>query len=238
MPPHARVVWGFLREHMNDPLLEQDRARSDGVVRARGSGNWAETVAGEMERHYSPGRTWEATARGIAGLLDLGDVLDLGAGDGTVAELLYPRARRIVCLDKSERMVEAGKARLASLPHVTFVQGDMHALAFPDASFDNVLLFNSLTYAERPSRVIGESARVLRLRGRVAIVTLRAHKHELARTEYNHVHLGFDPRVLRGWLSTAGFAVDLCKVTSRERREPHFDVLTVQATKKASRGRD
>jgi hypothetical protein len=40
-----------------------------------------------MERQYSPGRTWEATARALIGLLDLGDVLDIACGDGGVAAL-------------------------------------------------------------------------------------------------------------------------------------------------------
>ena len=31
--------------------------------------NWADTVAGDMERHYSPGRTWEAMARSALPLL-------------------------------------------------------------------------------------------------------------------------------------------------------------------------
>jgi ArsR family transcriptional regulator len=170
-------------------------------------------------------------------MLALGDVLDLGAGDGTIAELLGARARRIVCLDKSERMVEAGHARLDAVPHVTFVLGDMHALPFQDASFDHILCFNSLTYAERPSKVLAEAARVLRPGGRIAIVTLKAHKHELSRSEYNHVHLGFEPRALRGWLSNAGLTVLACGVTSRERREPHFEVLTAHASKPTARQR-
>jgi ArsR family transcriptional regulator len=234
MPTNARVVWGFLRDHMNDPLLEEDLERCRGVVRARGSGTWTEAVAGEMERHYSPGRTWEATLRGIVGLLSLGDVVDLGAGDGTIAELVAPYARKVVCLDKSPRMVEAGRERLRDRSNVSFVEGDMTRLPFADGSFDQALLFNSLTFAERPSRAVSEAGRVLRPSGRLAVITLRAHKHELARSEYNHVHLGFDPRALRGWLTNAGLAVESCQVTSRERREPHFEVLTAHAFKKAN----
>ena len=50
-----------------------------GLLRARrGVANWPKTVAGQMERHYSPGRTWEITAIGVLGLLHLGDVLDAG----------------------------------------------------------------------------------------------------------------------------------------------------------------
>ncbi len=40
------------------------------VLRSRTPGQaWAESVAGRMGLHYSPGRTWEATARALIGLL-------------------------------------------------------------------------------------------------------------------------------------------------------------------------
>src|SRR5580765_7132742 len=53
-----------LRETIDDALLRNDAQRLPTVLaeRARAEG-WADTVAGDMERHYSPGRTWEALAR-------------------------------------------------------------------------------------------------------------------------------------------------------------------------------
>ena len=230
MPPHASRVWTFLSEQMNDPLLEKDRERCLLAVRARASGSWADAVAGEMERHYSPGRTWEATARGLIGLIRSGAGLDVGSGDGTMAELLATQSERVACVDVNPKMIAAGRERLAHLPNVTFHEADMHELPFGDASFDRVLLFNSLTYAARPARALAEASRVLRPGGQLSIVTLKAHKHELAREGYNHVHLGFEPKAVRSWLTTAGLIVDLCQVTSRERREPHFEVLTIYAS--------
>ena len=49
---------GSLRASIDDALLREDSARLPGVLanRAREEG-WADTVAGDMERHYSPGRT-------------------------------------------------------------------------------------------------------------------------------------------------------------------------------------
>src|SRR6187431_2500249 len=74
--------------------------------------NWADAVAGDMERHYSPGRTWEALARAALPMLDPGDVLDVASGDGVLAELLAPHARRYVCVDSSTRVVNAARERL------------------------------------------------------------------------------------------------------------------------------
>jgi SAM-dependent methyltransferase len=236
MPAHARDVWQFLLGRMRDPILEDDRKRCAGVVKARKNGSWADAVAGEMDRHYSPGRTWEATARGLSGLARFGDVVDLGSGDGTIAELLSPFASRVVCVDINPRMVAAGRERLKLVGNVELLLGDMHALPFESGSFDHALLFNSLTYAERPSRVIAEAARVLGPGGRMAIITLKAHKHAIAQSDFNHIHPGFEPRALKAWLAAAGLVVETCGVTSRERREPHFEVLTAHATKKGRNG--
>jgi ArsR family transcriptional regulator len=132
-------VWQLLRRNTDDPLIQQDLERIAEVLNDRtGAGTWADSVAGDMERHYSPGRTWEATARGLVHLLDLGDVLDIASGDGVLAELLAPRARSIVCLDISERVAEAGKRRLQPFSNVRFEVGDMHRLPMPDATFDTV----------------------------------------------------------------------------------------------------
>src|SRR5262245_21128159 len=158
MPAAARRVWTLLEQEADDAVLEADRTRCEGLLRARDRATaWPDAVAGQMERHYSPGRTWEATARAFLGLLHLGDVLDAGSGDGTVAQLLAPRARSITCLDKSERVLAAARARLANVPHVRFARGDLHALPAADASFDQVLLFNVLTHAEAPRRALAEA---------------------------------------------------------------------------------
>ena len=158
MPEQARGVWELLSAQLDDRVLEADRRRSSNLRRARQRAeSWPESIAGEMERHYSPGRTWEATARGLLGFVQLGDVLDVGAGDGAIAALLSSRSGTYTCLDKSERMIEAARKRLSSQPNIQFAVGDMHRLPFAAASFDHVLLFNTLPYAEEPERALRAS---------------------------------------------------------------------------------
>ena len=68
------ALWKLLRCSTSDPLIEQDIRRIPQVLDARSSrSNWADSVAGDMERHYSPGRTWEVTTRAMVQLLELGD---------------------------------------------------------------------------------------------------------------------------------------------------------------------
>jgi ArsR family transcriptional regulator len=225
-------VWQLLRRNTDDPLIQQDLERIAEVLNDRtGAGTWADSVAGDMERHYSPGRTWEATARGLVHLLDLGDVLDIASGDGVLAELLAPRARSIVCLDISERVAEAGKRRLQPFSNVRFEVGDMHRLPMPDATFDTVLLMHALTYTPQPAQVFEEAARVLRKGGRLLAVTLERHRHEKAVQPYNHINLGFTPQQLEKLSRRAGLEVRDCTVSAIEKRVPNFSVLSLSAVK-------
>jgi ArsR family transcriptional regulator len=226
------AVWRLLRERTQDPLVRQDRDRVRQVLsQRRGEGTWADSVAGDMERHYSPGRTWEATARGLVHLLEPGDVLDVASGDGVLAELLAPRARRVTCLDISERVVEAGRKRLKRFDNVTFEVGDMHALPVADAAFDTVLLMHALTYTEEPAAVFAEAARALRPGGKLLAVTLRKHSHAKAVEPFNHLNLGFSRAELEALASSAGLDVLACTVSAVEKRSPNFSVLALCATK-------
>lgn len=228
MSPAAARLWRLLREDTLDPLLDEDRERLADVLSARGE-TWADAVAGQMERHYSPGRTWEAAARCLVGLSRLGDVLDVASGDGALAELVQPRARSVTCLDSSSRVVRAARRRLGHLPRVRLTVGDMHALPLPDAGFDHVMLVNSLSYARQPERVVAEAARVLRPGGDLVAVTLRAHRHAAVAEAYDHVQMGFQPEELAQLFVAQGLDVSRCEVTSRERRAPHFEIVTVHA---------
>lgn len=224
------TLWKALSEDANDPLLRADAERLPDVLAARASEqNWADTVAGDMERHYSPGRTWESMARAALQLLTPGDVLDIASGNGVLAELLAPRSKRYVCLDASARVVAVASERLADFENVEVMQGDMHVMSFADASFDLVLLMHALTYAEKPAKVLEESARVLRPGGQLLATTLHRHEHRTAIEPYGHANLGFTLDELKKLAVRAGLEVNSCEVIARERRPPHFEVVSLLA---------
>lgn len=233
LPGDVTGVWDLLRAKSGDDrLLLADRRRRDAVIEARrAEAAWPDEVAGRMEHHYSPGRTWEATARGLIGLLHLGDVLDIGSGDGVIASLLASRARSLTCLDHSERVLEAARGRLGPRPNVELRLGDMHELPFADRSFDQVLHFHALTYSHDPGAALSEAFRVLRSGGDLVLLTLHEHAHADVTAAYSQVNNGFSPRDLHTLAIEAGFSVSLCDVTSRERRKPYFEVVSVFARK-------
>ncbi|MCX7515391.1 ArsR/SmtB family transcription factor [Frateuria hangzhouensis] len=229
---HQHALLHSLRESIDDALLREDAARLPAVLanRARAEG-WADTVAGDMERHYSPGRTWETLARSLLQLLETGDVLDIASGDGITAELLAPHARSIVCVDSGERVVAAATQRLKAFDNVEVRQGDMHALDLGKRRFDLVLMLHALTYAERPAQAVAEAARLLRSGGRLLAVTLGKHAHRTAVEPFDHRNLGFTREDLSRFATDAGLTVSSCIRLSRERKAPHFEVISLLARK-------
>lgn len=227
-----RTIWNVLLKSANDSLLDADNLRLPHVLSARASANsWADQVAGDMERHYSPGRTWESFFRSLVTMLDLGDVLDLASGDGVLAQVLAPVSKSITCVDVSARVVNAGRERLANVVNVRFELGDMQALAFADESFDQAFLMNALTYASRPDKVLREVARVLKPGGTVLISTLNRHNHASQIEPFGHCNMGFEPAELSGLARAAGLKIRHAEVIAKEKRAPHFEVIALCAVK-------
>lgn len=231
---HTALLLRTLIDGFDDNILRQDRERAAEIVRRREAGpSWVESAAGHMEREYSPGRTWEATARALLGLVDLGDVLDIASGDGVLAEVLGSHARSITCLDRSDAVLRAARKRLKNHANIGFELGDMHSLPFSTDSFDQAFLLHALTYTRHPTAVLAEAARVLRPGGTLILVTLAAHAHEATVTAFDHVNLGFQPADLGKWSRECGLATRVCAITSRETRPPYFEVATLIADKSA-----
>lgn len=228
--PQITQLWRTFQANLDDALIDADAKRLIGVLAERTKDrNWVDAVAGDMERHYSPGRTWEATAHALKQLLSLGKTLDIASGDGVMGELLAPQAISVDCIDLSEKVVLAGQARAQHLANVHFHHGDMHALPFESGRFDTVLMLHALTYSDRPQLAIKEASRVLAPGGRLVLATLYRHEHTDQVKAYGHIQPGFLPKTLKSWCSAAGLTVSFCEVTSIEKKAPHFKVITLLA---------
>ncbi|WP_028081404.1 metalloregulator ArsR/SmtB family transcription factor [Solimonas soli] len=228
----ASTFWNLLRGTLDDGQARVDSERAAQVIAKRKQGQtWAESVAGRMELHYSPGRTWEATARALIGLLNLGDVVDLGCGDGVLAELIAERAGSVTCVDVSPTVIAAAHKRLRQLSNVRFVEADMHATQLPAAQYDHVFLMHTLAYTREPKAVLQETARLLRRGGRLIVAALAEHTHEETMRAYDHLNLGISPDRLRKLLAGCGYHVESCRISSHEPRPPYFGVVTALARK-------
>jgi ubiquinone/menaquinone biosynthesis C-methylase UbiE len=91
-------------------------------------------------------------------------VLEVGCGPGPVARALagWPGVREVVGLDPSRIFLARAREAAASIPNVSFVEGDARHLPLENASFDVVILHTTLCHAPEPERALREARRVLR----------------------------------------------------------------------------
>lgn len=214
-----------------DPTLAGDQARLE-ELEAERRGGLPESIADELERYYSPGRTWQSLASGVAALLELGDVLDVGSGDGAAAAAIAPYCRSLTCIDTNARLIETARQRLAKFPHARADVLDVHQLPFRGEAFDAVLMFHTLTYAEDPQRALAECARVLRPGGKLVLLCLDEHRQHEVTARYGERHAGFSPAAVTTLLEGSGLEVKAARVTCREARKPHLQVVLAIAQKK------
>lgn len=102
----------------------------------------------------------------------LGDLVDIGCGQGRILKLLASRARRAmgVDIDSDARRFARAELLLAGLPNCSLRQGDMYGLPFADDDFDTAILDDVLSEAERPTDAIAEATRILRPGGRLLLL--------------------------------------------------------------------
>jgi len=115
-------------------------------------------------------------ARLLLGLSRGDTVLDLACGPGNFSRE-FARAvgdgGLVVGFDASRTMLERGAADLdrSGIRNLALVRGDASALPFRARSFDGVCCFAALHLFADPFAALDEMTRVLRKRGRIAIMT-------------------------------------------------------------------
>ncbi|BCJ51230.1 hypothetical protein Asp14428_27050 [Actinoplanes sp. NBRC 14428] len=100
-------------------------------------------------------------------------VLDVGCGPGTITADLATHITpgRITALERTGEALDLARAEIArrGLTGVDFAVGDVHALDFPDDSFDVVHAHQVLQHVGDPVRALREMRRVTRPGGIVAV---------------------------------------------------------------------
>jgi ubiquinone/menaquinone biosynthesis C-methylase UbiE/DNA-binding MarR family transcriptional regulator len=211
------------------PETSRDRTSLKLVLRKRQdkARDYFDELAGKFGRRYCPGRSWQALAHALITLLPRLTVADLGAGEGTLSQLLAKTARKVIAIDNSPKMVEFGSklAKKHGFKNLEYRLGDIEDPPIAKNSVDLAILSQALHHAIHPQRAIAAAHQILKRGGRLAILDLLSHRFERARELYADHWLGFSEVELHQFLEKSGFREIEVSVVAREKQSPHFQTV-------------
>jgi ubiquinone/menaquinone biosynthesis C-methylase UbiE/predicted transcriptional regulator len=226
------VMRTFAREI---PETTRDRTALKLALRKRQdkAREYFDELAGKFGRSYVPGRSWKALAHALIPLLPPQVIVDLGAGEGTLSQLLARNARKVIAIDNAPKMVEFGSqlARKHGVKNLEYRLGDIEAPPIARNSVDLAILSQALHHAIKPERAIQSAHGILKKNGRLVVLDLLRHNFEKARELYADHWLGFSEVRLHQLLEKAGFREIEVSVVAREKQSPHFQTVFATGVK-------
>jgi len=184
-------------------------------------------LAGRFGKDYVPGRSWKALAEALLKAMNYRHVADLGAGEGTLSQLLAQRAEKVIAIDLSPKMVDYAQKLAVSngLANLEFRIGDIEDPPIDNGSIDLAILSQALHHAENPQRAIDSAHRILRPGGRVIVLDLLQHNFSEARELYADRWLGFSESHIASMLQKSGFTGIETIIADKEESHPKFQTL-------------
>jgi len=192
-------------------------------------------LAGKFGRNYVPGRSWQGLAETLLALLPPMTIADLGAGEGTFSQLLARRAKKVIAVDNSEKMVEYGRELAAKhgVKNLEYRKGDLEDIPIKDDAVDLAFFSQALHHAQHPGRAVAEAWRILKPGGRIVVLDLLRHNYEEARELYADLWLGFTEVEVTRFLRQAGFKNIETSVVHTEEGPAQFETLLAVGHKDA-----
>lgn len=217
------------------PEVESDTQTLQHILQKRRDTTRAyfDALAGKFGKSYVPGRSWKSLAEALLKILNYKVVADLGAGEGTLSQLMAQRAEKVIAIDNSTKMVEFGKqlAKQHGLNNLEYRLGDIQDPPIDDASVDLAIFSQALHHAEHPEKTLANAYRILAPGGRIIVLDLLQHTFEQARELYFDTWLGFSEIDLYNMMNKAGFQQIETTIVDKESEPPHFQTLLATAEK-------
>src|SRR3954465_13535734 len=143
------------------PETARDRTALQLALRKRRdkAREYFDELAGKFGRSYVPGRSWQALAHTLITLLPAQVVADLGAGEGTLSQLLAKTAKKVIAIDSSPKMVEFGVqlAKEHGFTNLEYRLGDIEDPPVEQGSVDLAILSQALHHALHPERAVSSA---------------------------------------------------------------------------------
>jgi len=210
----AGRLWASLREELDElPEHGADRVRLEVVLAARESeGAFFDRLAGEWDKFAGAFETGRARERAAVQLLPRDFVVaDLGCGTGYMSEALLDNVSRLICVDRSEAMLDEARRRLSrratsnARTRLDFRRGRLDALPIEDGELDALVAGMVLHHLDGFDDAVAEMRRVLKPGGTASVLELMPHKEAWMRAELGDRRLGVPPNEILAAFERAGF---------------------------------
>ena len=231
---HLLALLEAAAEELREARRDQTALKLIRRKRADTARAYFDALAGKFGRHYIPGRSWKALGETLLHLLPPSFVVaDLGAGEGTLAQMLAKHVKQVIAVDNSEKMIAYGAklAREHGFANLEFRLGDIETPPVKSGTVDVAILSQALHHAQNPQAAIVAARDMLKSGGRIVILDLLKHTFEKARQLYADVWLGFSEVELHEMLEDAGFRNIEVRVVDRDAKNPQFQIILASAVR-------
>ena len=208
--PFCHATWQAICAHRpEDEFFPEDLARLKETLATREarSKEYFDVVLTEWDRIRRDYIEDPLSYLVVSSLIRPGAVaVDVGTGTGEILCWLAQVAGKVIGVDRSERMLEVSRQRVArnGLESIELVLGDAEDLPLDDCICDTAFSSMLLHHLGDPGQGVKEMARIVKPGGKVVISDLVKHDHDWAREIMADVWLGFTEEQIRQWLAAAG----------------------------------